>query len=404
MVDFKLTLDQSLKLALSMEMKLSIDILKMSLKELRDYLRDESIKNPNIEIIYSKPLILKNDDYENYIENISEKDESLIDYLEEQVTYLDLEKKTKEILGYLINNLDEKGYLIGNLEELRKDENFKLIPFKKALSILKTLEPLGVGAENLIDCLKIQLNHKDILTPTLELILEKNLEDIAKNDLKKIALERDITMEKVANYVEIIKQLNPKPARGFYVNKKTRYIIPDLIAEILENNIIVSLNEEDIPKIKLKNDEGSKNEFALLLAIERGIKKRQETLLKVGNYVLNYQKEYIIFNKPLKTLKVKDIAYELTLHESTISRALKDKYIKINGKVENLRNYIILDDKANIIKDEIIEIIKNENKNSPLSDEKILEKLLSKNFNLQRRTVGKYREELGIPSSRKRKK
>ncbi|MCQ8211964.1 RNA polymerase factor sigma-54 [Cetobacterium somerae] len=404
MVDFKLTLDQSLKLALSMEMKLSIDILKMSLKELRDYLRDESIKNPNIEIIYSKPLILKNDDYENYIENISEKDESLIDYLEEQVTYLDLEKKTKEILGYLINNLDEKGYLIGNLEELRKDGNFKLIPFKKALSILKTLEPLGVGAENLIDCLKIQLNHKDILTPTLELILEKNLEDIAKNDLKKIALERDITMEKVANYVEIIKQLNPKPARGFYVNKKTRYIIPDLIAEILENNIIVSLNEEDIPKIKLKNDEGSKNEFALLLAIERGIKKRQETLLKVGNYVLNYQKEYIIFNKPLKTLKVKDIAYELTLHESTISRALKDKYIKINGKVENLRNYIILDDKANIIKDEIIEIIKNENKNSPLSDEKILEKLLLKNFNLQRRTVGKYREELGIPSSRKRKK
>ena len=404
MVDFKLNLDQSLKLALSMEMKLSIDILKMSLKELKDYLRDESIKNPNIEIIYSKPLISKNDDYENYIENISEKDESLIDYLEEQVSYLDLEKKTKEILEYLINNLDEKGYLIGNLEELRKDGNFKLIPFKKALGILKTLEPLGVGAENLVDCLKIQLNHKDILTPTLELILEKNLEDIAKNDFKKIALERDITIEKVINYVEIIKQLNPKPARGFYVNKKTSYIIPDLIAEILENNIIVSLNEEDIPKIKLKNDEGSKNEFALLLAIERGIKKRQETLLKVGNYVLNYQKEYIIFNKPLKTLKVKDIAYELNLHESTISRALKDKYIKINGKVESLRNYIILDDKANIIKDEIIEIIKNENKNLPLSDEKILEKLLLKNFNLQRRTVGKYREELGIPSSRKRKK
>lgn len=403
-MDFKLTLDQNLKLALSMEMKLSIDILKMNLKELKEYLIDESIKNPNIELVYSKPLVSKNDDYENYIENIGEKDDSLIDYLEEQIAYLDLEKKTKEILEYLINNLDERGYLSGEAEELRKDGGFKLISFKKALDILKTLEPIGVGAESLIDCLKIQLNHKGILTHTLEEILEENLEDIAKDNLEKIALERNISLDKVVSYIEVIKQLNPKPARGFYVNKKIRYIIPDLIAEILENNIIVSLNEEDIPKVKLKNDKGSKDEFALLLAIERGIKKRQETLLKVGDYVLNYQKEYIIFNKPLKTLKVKDIAYKLNLHESTISRALKDKYIKINGKIESLRKYIILDDKTNRIKDEIVEIIKNENKTSPFSDEKILEKLLLKNFNLQRRTVGKYREELGIPSSRKRKK
>lgn len=403
-MDFKLTLDQNLKLALSMEMKLSIDILKMNLKELKEYLIDESIKNPNIELVYSKPLVSKNDDYENYIENIGEKDDSLIDYLEEQIAYLDLEKKTKEILEYLINNLDERGYLSGEAEALRKDGGFKLISFKKALDILKTLEPIGVGAESLIDCLKIQLNHKGILTYTLENILDENLEDIAKDNLEKIALERNISLDKVVSYIEVIKQLNPKPARGFYVNKKIRYIIPDLIAEILENNIIVSLNEEDIPKVKLKNDKGSKNEFALLLAIERGIKKRQETLLKVGDYVLNYQKEYIIFNKPLKTLKVKDIAYKLNLHESTISRALKDKYIKINGKIESLRKYIILDDKTNRIKDEIVEIIKNENKTSPFSDEKILEKLLLKNFNLQRRTVGKYREELGIPSSRKRKK
>lgn len=403
-MDFKLTLDQNLKLALSMEMKLSIDILKMNLKELKEYLIDESIKNPNIELVYSKPLVSKNDDYENYIENIGEKDDSLIDYLEEQIAYLDLEKKTKEILEYLINNLDERGYLSGEAEALRKDGGFKLISFKKALDILKTLEPIGVGAESLIDCLKIQLNHKGILTHTLEEILEENLEDIAKDNLEKIALERNISLDKVVSYIEVIKQLNPKPARGFYVNKKIRYIIPDLIAEILENNIIVSLNEEDIPKVKLKNDKGSKDEFALLLAIERGIKKRQETLLKVGDYVLNYQKEYIIFNKPLKTLKVKDIAYKLNLHESTISRALKDKYIKINGKIESLRKYIILDDKTNRIKDEIVEIIKNENKTSPFSDEKILEKLLLKNFNLQRRTVGKYREELGIPSSRKRKK
>lgn len=164
------------------------------------------------------------------------------------------------------------------------------------------------------------------------------------------------------------------------------------------------MNEEDIPKIRLKNENGNRKDFAMFLALERGIKKRQETLLRVGEYILNYQKESIVFNRPLKTLKIKDIAYELNLHESTISRTLKDKYIKIDGKVVGLRKYIVLDDHAEIIKKEIATIVESEDKSSPLSDEKILEKLLLKKINIQRRTVGKYREELGILSSRKRKK
>lgn len=403
-MDFKLGLDQSLKLALSMEMRLSIDILKMSLKELEEYLEKESAKNPNIELVYFKAPVSKGESYENYIENIGEKDESLIDYLEEQILYLDLEKNIRQPLEYLINNLDERGYLLGNPEELRKEGGFKLPIFRKALSTLKTLEPLGVGAENLIDCLKIQLENKGILTERLEQILERNLQDIANGDIEKIAAERGLEIEQVKDYIEIIKKLNPKPARGFYVNKKIRYIIPDLIVETSGNTVIVSLNEEDIPKIRLKNENGNRKDFAMFLALERGIKKRQETLLRVGEYILNYQKESIVFNRPLKTLKIKDIAYELNLHESTISRTLKDKYIKIDGKVVGLRKYIVLDDHAEIIKKEIATIVESEDKSSPLSDEKILEKLLLKKINIQRRTVGRYREELGILSSRKRKK
>ena len=117
-----------------------------------------------------------------------------------------------------------------------------------------------------------------------------------------------------------------------------------------------------------------------------------------------YQKEYILFDKNLKTLKVKDIAYSLNLHESTISRALKDKFIKINGKIESLKKYIILDDKTELIKRNILKIINNEDKKNPFSDEKILLKLAEENLFVQRRTIGKYREELGILSSRKRKK
>ena len=119
-MDFKLGLDQSLKLNLSLEMKISIEILKMSLKELKEYLEKESVKNSNIEIIFPKSNFSKNEDYENFIENIGEEDESLISYLEEQIIYLEIKREVRDILEYLINNLDERGYLISNLEELRK--------------------------------------------------------------------------------------------------------------------------------------------------------------------------------------------------------------------------------------------------------------------------------------------
>lgn len=401
-MDFKLGLDQSLKLGLSMEMKISIEILKMGLKELKEFLENQSIKNSNIEIIFPKPSFSKNEDYENYIENVGEEDESLIDYLEEQIGYLEIKKELRDILEYLVNNLDERGYLVSNLNELRKNSGFKLNLFKEAVDILHTLEPIGVGAVDLIDCLKIQLENKGILTRTLSNILEKNLEDIANGDLEKIALERDIPLIKVKECIDTIRNLNPKPARGFYVNKKTDYIVPDLVVEIVGEEITINLNESQIPKIKLKSENKRDQTFAL--ALERGIIKRQETLLEVGRYVLNYQREHLLFSKNLKTLKIKDVAYGLNLHESTISRALKDKFIRINGKIEGLKKYIILDDKTELIKEEILKIIENEDKKNPLSDEKILEKLAEKNLLVQRRTIGKYREELGILSSRKRKK
>jgi len=401
-MDFKLGLNQSLKLNLSLEMKISIEILKMSLKELKEYLEKESVKSSNIEIIFPKSNFSKNENYENFIENIGMENESLINYLEEQIIYLEIKREVRDVLEYLINNLDERGYLISSLEELRKNGGFKLSIFKDAIKILHTLEPIGIGATNLTDCLKIQLENKGILTDTLSNILDKNLEDIANADLKKISLERDIPLAKVKEYINTIKKLNPKPARGFYVNKKTDYIIPDLFVETNNEELIVNLNESGIPKIRLKNE--NKKDQILALSLERGLIKRQETLLEVGRYVLNYQKEYILFDKNLKTLKVKDIAYSLNLHESTISRALKDKFIKINGKIESLKKYIVLDDKAELIKREILKIIETEDKNNPLSDEKILIKLMEKNLLVQRRTVGKYREELGILSSRKRKK
>ncbi|MGL5175910.1 MAG: RNA polymerase factor sigma-54 [Cetobacterium sp.] len=401
-MDFKLGLDQSLKIALSLEMKLSIDILKMSLKELKEFLKEKEEKYPGIEIVYPKQIKSKSTEVENYLENISDSEESLIDFLEEQISYLTLSKEIKNILEYLINNLDERGYLDGSLEELRKDGGYKSVVFKESLSILRKLDPIGVGAFDLIDCLKIQLLNRGIKERKIEEILEKNLEDIANTNLNKICLEREIDMSTLKRYIEVIKTLNPKPARGYYVNKKTKYIIPDINLDIIADEIIITLNEEEIPKIKVRTDD--KQSYNLALTLERSIQKRQKTLLKVSNYILNYQKDFILRNAPLKTLKIKDIAYELDLHESTISRAIKDKFLKSGSRIESLKKYIVLDEKNQYIKNQILEIIDLENKKNPLSDEKILKELCERGVMIQRRTIAKYRDELGIPSSRHRKK
>ncbi|MGL5951174.1 MAG: RNA polymerase factor sigma-54, partial [Cetobacterium sp.] len=274
--------------------------------------------------------------------------------------------------------------------------------FKEALDILRGLDPLGVGAFNLIDCLKIQLLNRGIKNKKIEKIIEENLEDIANKNFNKVCLERKIELSTLNRYIEFIKTLNPKPARGYYVNKKTKYIIPDIFVDIVNGELVISLNEEDIPKIKVRAD--SRESYNLALTLERSIQKRQKTLLRVSNYILNYQKDFIFKNGSLKTLKIKDIAYDLDLHESTISRAIKDKFLKRGKRIESLKKYIVLDEKSQNIKVEILKIIELEDKKIPLPDEKILKILLKKGVEIQRRTIAKYREELGIPSSRSRKK
>ncbi|MGL5151406.1 MAG: RNA polymerase factor sigma-54, partial [Clostridium sp.] len=221
-------------------------------------------------------------------------------------------------------------------------------------------------------------------------------------NFKKICLEREVELSTLNKYIDLIKALNPKPARGYYVNKKTKYIIPDIFIDIIDGELVVTLNEEDIPKIKIKSN--NKENYNLALTLERSIQKRQKTLLRVSNHILNYQKYFILKDGFLKTLKIKDVACDLDLHESTVSRAVKDKFIRRGNKIESLKKYIVLDEKKQNIEFEILKIIELEDSRTPFSDEEILKFLLKKGIVIQRRTVAKYREELGILSSRHRKK
>lgn len=404
-MDFKLEVNQNLKLILSLDMKMSIEILKMSTKELKEFLEKESKKNPVIDISYPTKNYTKNTSQTDFLlDSLEGNEKNLIDYLEEQIGYLSINLEMKNILYFLINNLDERGYLVGGLDEFKKVLKVNKIEIIKGIEILHSLEPVGIGGKDLIECLLIQLKLKNIKNEILENIIKNDLEDIAEGRLESISKKYSIDLEKLNEILKVLKTLNPKPARGFIVNNKIEYIIPDIIVFLEKEELRIELNEEYCPKIKIKRDGSDNKNITKAIALITAIEKRQNTLLKISRYILTYQKDNILYDKDLKTLKIKDIAYELDYHESTVSRAINEKYLKINGKIKKLKDYILLSSEREKLKFELLFLIKNEDKFKPLSDEKLVEKIQEKGFKINRRTITKYRLELGIESSRKRKK
>lgn len=403
-MEFKLEINQSLRLALTTEMKLSLKILEMGLENLLKFLEEEKSKNNGIEIEYIGKNYRQEKKEMETIENIDiEVEKNLIDFLEEQLSYEKIESDLKKYINFFINNLDEKGYLIESKERLYKRIGGKRKDFNKALKIFQNFEPEGIGAENLVECLLIQ--SKKYNSNDLNIIIKNHLEDIAKNDIEKIFFETKIPKEEIEIYINYVKKLNPKPARGYFINNKNNYIVPDIFLKKKENELEIEINKENFPKIKISKEKLSKKEYLRIIAISKAIEKREETLSKVANYILNFQKESILKKYPLKTLKIKDVAYDLEIHESTVSRAIKDKYIKVEGgKIESLKNFIVFNSERERAKTLIYDIIDKEDRKKPISDEKLAFYLKKNGVEIQRRTVTKYREELGILSSRERKR
>lgn len=396
-MELKLKLNQGLNLILTTEMRLSLEILEMPVNKLLDFFE----KNINPELQF---FTEKRESQSSLMENIDiEKEKKLTDYLEEQLNYEKIEKEEKNIIYFFINNLNEKGYLIESKEQLFKRLEVKREVFNKALKIFQKFEPKGVGAENLIECLLIQGEKYN--SESLNIIIKNHLEDIAKKDYEKISRETKMSKSEIYKYVGYIKEMNPKPSRGYAKNEKKLYINPDIFLKVKENYLEIQVNKENFPKIKMDKKNLTKNEILKIIYITKAIEKREKTLFKISSYILNYQKENILKNLPLKTLKIKDIAKILDIHESTVSRALKDKYVKIdNGRIIKLRNFLTINSERERIKKIICDIIENEDKERPFSDIELTIYLKKKNIDIQRRTIAKYREELGILSSKKRKR
>ncbi|CAK7068081.1 MULTISPECIES: RNA polymerase factor sigma-54 [Fusobacterium] len=411
-MDFTLKLKQEMKLSLTQEMKISMNILQMSSSNLKDFIEKEALKNPMLEVTYSTPSSKYNSDEEttspfDFI--IEEK--TLIDFLEEQLGYLKISPKIKSICEYVINNLDDRGYLSISKLEIKKALKISTAQLKEAMDIIYTLEPAGIGAENLKESLKIQLITKDIIDEKLFTLIDDYLEELGDRKYSLISEKLHVSVEQIEDYLDIIKSLEPIPARGYFVGNKTNYVVPEAKIEIVDDELTVTLNEEAIPKIKINssykstNSLSDKNNMYTAINLIKSIEKRYITLERVLNQLIVKQKNFFFRGKDfLQTLTLKDIAKELNLHESTISRAIRDKFIETPQGIIAIKSLFILNSECLEIKKTIEELIKSENKSSPLSDEKISLYFKNKGCSIARRTIAKYREELGIPSTRERKR
>ena len=451
-MDLKLNIAQKQKLILTQIMQQSINVLQMSAYDLREYIEKEFEENPILEadfnLIESKDNIdntqlskYLNDRYdENYNYQHNNEDEasvfnfisdkkSLKDYLYEQLGEIKSDIKIKKVVSYMIESLDSRGYLENTLEEICSDLGIDEEKVQNALEILQSLEPCGIGARDLKECLLIQLKSKGILDEIIKEIVLKYLEYIADCKYNYIAKELKITAKEVQAYGDIIKSLEPKPSRGYYTGEEVKFIIPDAYIVKIGDKYNVIMNKDIIPNITINNlykqeilNGKNKKEVEYVkekvndaMGLINDIEQRNNTILKLLECIVKKQKAYFENGQEyLKPMTLRDLADEMALHESTVSRAIKDKYILTSRgtvKIKDLFcNGIVSSGingegvSTNTIKNKIKQLIQLENKNKPLSDQAICDLLKKEHIDISRRTVAKYREELGIKSSSKRKR
>ena len=364
-MDFKLDILQKQKLILTQTMQQSINILQMSAYELREYIDKKFEENPVLEgeldLVESKEKTDNSQLYkylediysENYNYQYNNEDDvsifnfiankkSLKDYLYEQLGEVKSDIKIKKIVSYMIESLDSRGYLENTLEEICDDLGVNKEVGKDALKILQSLEPCGIGARNIKECLLIQLKNKGILDEIIKEIILKYLEYMADCKYNYIAKELKITPKEVQAYGDIIKTLEPKPARGYYTGEEIKFIIPDAYIVKIRDEYSVIMNKDIIPNITINNlykqeilngkdkreVEYVKEKVNDAISLITDIEQRNNTILKLLECIVKKQKAYFENGQEyLKPMTMRELANEMCLHESTVSRAIKDKYI-----------------------------------------------------------------------------
>lgn len=455
---FDLRLSQEQKLIMTMEMQQSIKLLQMSSYELLQYIDKELQENVILEVennleVHKEEVVdnelreyrevIRDMAMDNYNDKSYFKDEendlvspfnfisskpTIKDYLRDQIMYSNLSKKDEIICRYIVDNIDHRGYLDENIiENLVEELNILKDTAIRCVGIVQDFEPSGIGARSLSECLTLQLYRKNIINDYVEKIINNYLYELSKGKYQLIGKKLGITAKQVQECEDIIKELEPKPTRGFFTGEEIGYLIPDVYVKKISDRYIVLMNDNILPNLIINNTykdviNNSHNTEAIdyvkgkisgAMFLIKSIQNRRNTLCRVMEEIVRNQEEYLNQGgNYIKPMTIKYIANSLGMHESTVSRAIRDKYVALHtGEIKRIKDLftssvnVLNEDISSVsVKDMIKSIIECENKAKPLSDSSICEVLNKKEIEISRRTIAKYREELGIKSSSQRKR
>ncbi len=325
------------------------------------------------------------------------------------------------IFCYMIMTMDSRGYI--SAEDVEIAENLRVEPEEviRIRVLIQSLEPVGIGARNLQECLCLQLERKGEKNGLCESIVRNDLPDVASGKYQKIASRYGVTKQTVLRELERIRALNPIPLNG-YGEDESQYIVPDIIVEREKQEWFIRLNtgnegiciSEEYSKLMRKyQDEDTarycREKWRDARFLQKCLEQRKQTLLKIAGCFLSRQQDFCAGRAPLKPMKMKELAAAAGMHESTVSRAVRDKYMQLPAGVFRMRDLFEQsfgeEDAAgeSEIKADIRRWIAGEDRRKPISDQQIAELFCKKGISISRRTVAKYREELHISSSRARK-
>jgi RNA polymerase sigma-54 factor len=460
------------KLILTPSLQQAIKLLPMSTLELADLLNQEMVENPLLEEVPTeelqpaeqtqtekaeaeKPTAEKSDtwddaDYEYFfgdylddgyrprtpqevkelppIENTLSTAASLSDHLLWQLSLQTSEDKLREIGGAIIGNLDDDGYLVASVEEIAAMGDWPVAEVERALQHVQTFDPIGVAARDLQECLWLQIRHLGLEGTPTEKIVTEHLRLLQNHQVPEIARRLGMSIDDLKEHIEIIRNLDPKPGSR-YNPTQSQYVIPDVYVMKVEDQYVAVLNEEGLPQLRISptyrrlldksggeaNDETRayvKDKFRSALWLIKSVDQRQKTIHKVATSILNFQRDFLDHGiEYLRPLVLRDVANDIGMHESTVSRVVNNKYMHTPQGVFEMKFFFHSgisssygDSVSSVtIKQRIRKIIENEDPRKPLSDSKIVSILQKEGLMLARRTIAKYREELKIPTSNQRK-
>ena len=457
------------KLILTPSLQQAIKLLPMSTLELSELLNQEMVENPMLEEVPTEELqpieaaqekpqekqpekveTWDDQDYEYFfgdylddgyrprtptevkelppIENTLSTAASLSDHLLWQLSMQTDDPLMREIGEAIIGNLDDDGALVATADELAAMGPWPVEEVERALQLVQSFDPIGVAARDLQECLLLQLRRLQQPDPVADKIVTEHMRLLQNHQIPDLARKLGMSIDDLKQHIEVIRHLDPKPGSR-YNPSQSQYVIPDVYVVKVEDQYVAALNEEGLPQLRISpvyrrlldksaaenTDETRayvKDKFRSALWLIKSVEQRQKTIHKVATSIITFQRDFLDHGiEHLRPLVLRDVANDIGMHESTVSRVVTNKYMHTPQGVFEMKYFFHSgihssygDDVSSVtIKQRIRKIIEQEDPRKPLSDSKIVSILQREGLELARRTIAKYREELKIPTSNQRK-